>query len=232
MKISSKFRRFIRRLVRNSGFIRRIAPDFVDVMKHYNIDVVLDIGANDGDYGREIRDRGYKGLIVSFEPNPKVFKRLEDSIKSDPNWIAYQLAFGDVDSELELLIPENDTMSSFKKFTNLGLDKSAKGLSTAIVEVVTLETFLNKHPEFHKNVYLKMDTQGYEMEILLGAQKILHKISAIQAEVALIHTYKDEVDWLDFISWLRSKKFELATAVCNSAIGPKVREFDFVFVKK
>jgi len=101
-----------------------------------------------------------------------------------------------------------------------------------MVRVITLETFLKKNPEYLKNIYLKMDTQGYEMEILLGAEKIINKITAIQAEVALIHTYENEADWLDFVSWLRTKKFELATAVCNSAIGPQVREFDFVFVRK
>jgi len=126
LNILKNIRSLIRRTIRNAGFIRRIAPDFVDVMNHYNIDVVLDIGANDGDYGREIRSRGYKGLIVSFEPNPKVFKRLKESIKTDHNWIAFQLAIGDKDSELELKILENDTMSSFKNFTEFGKEMIMK----------------------------------------------------------------------------------------------------------
>ena len=83
-----------------------------------------------------------------------------------------------------------------------------------------------------KNIYLKIDTQGFEMEVLRGAGIELSRISAVQAEIALVHTYLDELDWVAFISWMRSQHFELATAICNSAIGAQVREFDFVFVRK
>ena len=71
-----QLRRYVRKLLRNSGFQRRLTPDFLDVMNELDINLVLDVGANDGGYGREIRDRGYKGLIISFEPNPRAFKRL------------------------------------------------------------------------------------------------------------------------------------------------------------
>jgi hypothetical protein len=93
-KVLLKLRRLLRRLFRSLGFQRRIAPDFVDVMKCHDINVVLDVGANDGDYGREIRDRGYRGLIVSFEPNPKAYDRLKASIAGDSNWLAYPYALG------------------------------------------------------------------------------------------------------------------------------------------
>lgn len=116
----SKIRRFGRRVIRNSGFQRRIAPDFVDVMHANNIDVVIDVGANDGDYGREIRDRGYRGRIVSFEPNPVAFERLQASIAGDRNWCAYQLGVGDMDGEAELLVAVNDAMSSLKGLTEFG----------------------------------------------------------------------------------------------------------------
>ena len=76
----SRFRRVVRKVFRNLGFQRRIAPHFVDVMHAHDIDVVFDVGANDGDYGREIRDLGYEGLIVSFEPNPEAYDRLQAAI--------------------------------------------------------------------------------------------------------------------------------------------------------
>jgi hypothetical protein len=70
------------------------------------------------------------------------------------------------------------------------------------------------------------------MEVLRGAGNMLSRITAVQAEIALVHTYADELDWVVFISWMRSQKFELATAICNSSIGAQVREFDFVFVRQ
>lgn len=225
-------RRFIRKTLRNLGFQRRIAPDFYDIMQAHQIDVVLDVGANDGDYGREIRDRGYKGLIVSFEPNPLVFDRLKRRIKAEENWVAYPYALGDKSCKAELSIAENDAMSSFKKLTNFGASTGAKPISMVKVDVVTLDSFLNEQQFGMKNIYLKIDTQGFEMEVLRGASHSLDKIRAVQAEVALIHTYADEFDWLSFIAWLREKNFEVATAICNSTVGAQVREFDFVFTRR
>ncbi|WP_341237316.1 FkbM family methyltransferase [uncultured Limnobacter sp.] len=225
-------RRFIRKKLRNLGFQRRVAPDFYDVMQAHHIDVVLDVGANDGDYGREIRDRGYKGLIISFEPNPVVFERLKRKIKNEKNWIAYPYAMGESNCQAELSIAENDAMSSFKELTDFGSATGAKPISIVKVDVLTLDSFLDEHQLRMKNIYLKIDTQGFEMEVLRGASKSLKRISAIQAEVALIHTYTDEFDWLSFIAWLRERRFEVATAVCNSTVGAQVREFDFVFTRR
>jgi len=225
-------RRLIRRGFRYAGFQRRIAPDFVDVMNEHDINVVLDVGANDGDYGREIRDRGYKGLIVSFEPNPKVYDRLKALIASDSNWLAYPYALGEEDGEAQLSVAENDAMSSFKGLTEFGQDTGAKPTATVKAKIARLDTFLNEHPELMKKVYLKIDTQGFEMEVLRGAGNMLTRIAAVQAEIALVHTYADELDWLAIVSWMRDQQFEVATAVCNSAVGAQVREFDFVFVRR
>lgn len=232
MNIFKLVRRIVRRGGRTAGFQRRIAPDFVDVMNAHNINVVLDVGANDGDYGREIRDRGYKGLIVSFEPNPKVYERLIASIEGDSNWLAYPIGFAEEDGEAELSVAENDAMSSFKGLTEFGQGTGAKPTDTVKAKIARLDTFLNEHPELMKNIYLKIDTQGFEMEVLCGAGNQLERIKAVQAEIALVHTYADELDWLSILQWMREQKFEVATAVCNSAVGAQVREFDFVFVRR
>jgi FkbM family methyltransferase len=232
MKLNLTIRRNIRKAFRNMGFQRRIAPDFFDVMNAHDIDVVLDVGANDGDYGREIRDRGYKGLIVSFEPNPIAYERLQAEIANDPKWQAYLLAIGEEDGEAKLSITENDTMSSIKGFTEFGYATGAKSIASANVKIARLDTFLADNPQLMKNIYLKIDTQGFEMEVLRGAGELLEHVAAVQAEIALIHTYKDELDWLEILLWMRNKKFEVATAICNSAVGAQVREFDFVFVRR
>ena len=95
-----KPRRLIRKLVRNVGFQRRIAPDFVDIMNDLDIDVVFDVGANDGGFGRDIRDRGYMGQIVSFEPFSSAYNRLCLAIRGDSKWKAYPIALGSEDTEV------------------------------------------------------------------------------------------------------------------------------------
>lgn len=227
-----KIRRLGRRVFRDAGFQRRIAPDFVDVMNEKNINIVLDVGANDGDYGREIRDRGYKGLIVSFEPNPKAYDRLKRSIGGDSNWLAYPCALGEKDGDADLSVAENDAMSSFKGLTEFGQGTGAKATGAVKVKTSRLDSFLGERPELMKNIYLKIDTQGFEMEVLRGAGNMLSRIAVVQAEIALVHTYRDELDWLTIVSWIRDQGFEVATAICNSAVGAQVREFDFVFVRR
>ena len=228
----SNFRRFFRKKFRNSGFQRRIAPDPFDIIKAHDINIVLDVGSNDGDFGRDIRDRGYKGVIVSFEPNPLVFDRLKKAISGDHLWSAHRLALGEEDRDSTLFLAEDDTMSSLKNLTVFGQQTGAMVVNTTKVEVARLDTFLLQNPQLLKNIYLKIDTQGYEMEVLQGAGSLLKCIKAIQAEISLVHTYDNELDWLAVIGWMRDQKFEVATAICNSAIGAQVREFDFVFVNQ
>lgn len=232
MSLRFNIRRFFRKWFRIFGYQRRIAPDAFDIIKAHNIDVVLDVGANDGDFGRDLRDSGYNGLIVSFEPNPIVFKRLKKAIAGDHLWSANLLALGEKDCEATLFVAQNDTMSSLKSLTTFGQKTGAKVVNSAMVNVSTLETYLCHNPQLVKNIYLKIDTQGYEMEVLKGALPIISSIKAIQAEISLVHTYTDELDWLAIIGWMRDKQFEVATAICNSAIGAQVREFDFVFINQ
>ena len=228
-------RRTIRRVVRKTGFRRQIAPTFVEVMHNRRIDVVIDIGANDGDFGREIRDEGYRGRIVSFEPNPGAHARLCKAIAHDPLWEAHQLGAGDVAGELTLSISNADVLSSFKSVNAFGAGSvHSSEAATARVKVVRLDDFLAGHPDLVSRTYLKIDTQGFEMEVLRGAGDMLQRMTAVQAELGLIKMYENEEDWLDVVLWMRRQGFELGTAICNSAIAEaaQVREFDFVFVQR
>lgn len=225
-------RRVVRKFVRSIGFRRRIEPDFVDVMKSLAIDLVLDVGANDGAYGREIRDRGYKGSIISFEPNPKVYERLEKNICRDSAWAAFPYALGDHNGQDILNIGINDAMSSIKGLTDFGGSTGAEAIVKESVRTIRLDNFLSKQSYNGRNIYLKIDTQGFEMEVLRGAGSTLSSIMAVQAEIPLVHTYANESDWLDVLQWMRQKGFEVATAIANSRVGAQVREFDFVFVRR
>ena len=158
-------RRLARKLFRGLGFRRKIALEFIDVMIAQDIDLVLDVGANDGAYGCEIRDAGYKGQIISFEPNLTVYGRLQEKIASDPNWAAHPFALGENNGQSLLSIGENDLMSSFKSFTDFGRHTGAKQLSHQVAEIVRLDTFIRKEEAMSKNIYLKIDTQGYEKRL-------------------------------------------------------------------
>jgi len=95
-----------------------------DIIKHkelsewltlHEIDIVLDIGANDGRYATEIRQTGWEGNIVSFEPQPEVFERLHERMKNDLSWSGHQIGLGNSDSTLRLNVYGLDVLSSFLK---------------------------------------------------------------------------------------------------------------------
>jgi len=233
--VQNPIRRVVRRLIRSAGFERRIAPSFVDVMKRHGIDVVLDVGANDGGFGREIRDAGYEGTIVSFEPNPEVFERLKAATRHDEKWDIFQLGVGDAADHLELSVTVNDVFSSFKKPSDYGRNWSGTVEGrTERVQVVRLDEFLLAHPQYLRNVYLKIDTQGFEMEVLRGAGDVLPKLAAVQAELGLLRIYAGQEDWLSLVIWMRGRGFEVATISCNSGDrgAAQVIELDVVFAKR
>ena len=228
-------RRMLRRLVRNTGFSRRIAPNFAEVCAANQIGIVLDVGANDGGYGRELRDSGYSGCIHSFEPNPSAFKRLSASIAKDSLWSAVPYGVGQETGSLDLNISEADVFSSFKELNDFGAKSdNAKVVDTVEAKVVRLDDYLTEHPELLARPYLKIDTQGFEREVLEGLGNMLHEMIAIQVETSLVDSYVGETDWLESMQYMRDAGYEVATMVCNSSIPSKarVREFDIVYVRK
>ena len=120
-------------------------------------------------------------------------------------------------------------MSSIKPLTKFGRQTGAVPVEAKEINMIRLDTFLSNESIRGTSIYLKIDTQGYEKEVITGAGNALNKIAAIQAEIALIHTYEDESDYLEMLLWMRRQNFEVTTAVANSAVGAQVREFDFVF---
>jgi len=136
-------RRLIRKMIRNAGFVRRVAPSFVEVIAANNVDIVLDVGANDGDYGRDLRDEGYRGRIHSFEPLPSAYERLSRSIWDDPLWDAVPYGVGDQPGTLQLNISNADVFSSFKQLNEFGqASANAKVVDTVEAQVVRLDQYL------------------------------------------------------------------------------------------
>jgi hypothetical protein len=82
-------------------------PDLVDFINDRKIDVVLDVGANSGQFGQKLRGFGYTGAIISYEPVLSAFKHLEELAKSDGKWTAHNFAIGAESGELKINISQN-----------------------------------------------------------------------------------------------------------------------------
>lgn len=189
----------IQRLLRSVGIDARRygvqrSPDaqLGRILHHLKADLVLDVGAYDGAYGRRLRAAGYRGRIVSFEPLPIPYERLVRHSRRNPPWeVAPRIALGSANGETVLHVSGHPMSSSIRQMLPLH-EQSVPGSGTVRSERVPLARLDRLAPAYLRNaqnIILKMDTQGYEDEVLRGAQGVLDRILAIQIELSLVSLY-------------------------------------------
>jgi FkbM family methyltransferase len=193
----------VRNLLRRRGFevVRTGLPEANVLGLHLDrlfgrlgINVVLDVGAGGGDYGRWLRRNGYTGRIASFEPVSDSFQRLAGHSAGDPGWEAFQLALGSEDGSAEINVSELRVFSSFLERSRYSADEigdAAGVVRTETVPVRRLDGLAERAfgGVADPRVYLKMDTQGWDLEVLAGASGCLDAILAFQSEVAVQPLY-------------------------------------------
>ena len=173
----------------------------INLIKHYKIDLILDVGANHGQFGKMLRDEGYKGEIHSFEPVSKAFEHLSRTCLNDQKWFAHKIAMGDTCGEQTVNITESSDLSSFLNPNDFGKEKykRIKVLHKETVEVSTIDSFLTTQiADFDKKqIVLKMDTQGYDLKVFKGALNTIANIVCIVSELSLIPIYSGMSHYLD-----------------------------------
>lgn len=222
-----------RRLLRKTGLEKIHHPSFVDLLRHERVATVLDVGANEGHYGVELRERGFAGQIVSFEPIPSVYRTLKRRADLDSRWESHQLGVGEANGELSISVSAATVFSSFKAPSDYTRDKftGAKEERRETVPVVRLDSFLAARPELLDCCFLKIDTQGFEREVLAGAGDLLTRFCGIQLELPLRQLYADQMLWVDMIEWMAERGFEVAMAKENGFDWDSMRllELDVLF---
>lgn len=176
------------------------------------IDLVLDVGANTGQYARSIRLGGYKGKIVSFEPLSSAYKELIRLSQNDPHWIiAPRMAIGKEDGETVINISENLSSSSLVPMLKTHMDAAPESryIGTEKTKVARLDTIVSEYISESKSIYLKIDTQGFEEQVLDGADGIMPKIKGLQIELSLVPLYEGQLLFVDMINKLTSLGYDL-----------------------
>lgn len=203
------------------------------------IDCVLDVGANAGQYRDFLRKHvGYKGNIVSFEPMPESVKLLKERARHDAKWLIEGYALGAVAARKSFNIMHSNEFSSFlepnhtriHRFNNLNRIQS-----TVEVDVRTLESVLPEIEGRFKpySLYLKMDTQGYDLEVVKGAGESIRKFNALQTEASVKPIYQGMPDFVEVIRGLQALGFEVSGIFPNNPEHfPALVEFDCHMISK
>lgn len=215
--IKAGFRNVLRLEV---SWVRNVPPSAVQVagmelvssLRKFEIDLVLDVGANKGQFASEIRHCGYVGRIVSFEPLSQAHGELLQSNAGDPKWDAYpRCALGDHDGEVEINIAGNSYSSSILPM--LEAHRSAAPESAyegkEIVPIKTLDAVERQYLKDARAPFLKIDTQGFEWQVLDGARDTLPHIKGILVELSLVPLYGGQHLWREVIDRLEAEGFTL-----------------------
>ncbi|HEU5260780.1 MAG TPA: FkbM family methyltransferase [Gemmatimonadales bacterium] len=174
---------------------------------------MLDVGANTGQYGKELRAIGYKGRIVSFEPLTSAYKELLKTANSDGSWIALRFALGDAEGKAVLNIAGNSMSSSILDMlpSHAKSAPESQYVGREQVEVRTLDSVFDTICSQEQSILLKIDTQGFEKHVLDGAERSLRFINTIQLEMSLIPLYQGELLFPELSQLLYQKGYRLAS---------------------
>jgi FkbM family methyltransferase len=182
------------------------------LLRSIGVDLVLDVGANAGQYTRRLRLAGYDGRIVSFEPLSDAFAALERNAARDPLWSARRLALGDEDGTREIHVAGNSWSSSLLDMGERHLASAPESayVGSETVPVARLDSVWDEVVESDRRPFLKLDVQGFEMHALRGADEHLDRLAGVQVELALTTLYRGDSPWREVVDHLEERGFELA----------------------
>ena len=208
--IKSAFNRVGIKLSRYSA-IRDPAAVRMRFLERFNINVILDVGANTGQYAGALRRDGYQGRIISFEPLSSAFGLLEKRSREDHQWTAVHTGLGDTVEEREINISKNSYSSSLLgMLPNLAATApEAQYIDKERIRIDLLDNYYSQHCNAHDNVFLKIDTQGFTNHVLRGAKESLEHIAGLQIELSLVSLYDGEPLIGEVISGLERLGFRL-----------------------
>jgi len=208
---------------RNYHLLRRAL-----LFQTYHIDLVLDVGASDGGYARELRANGYRERICSFEPRAAAFRALEKSSRSDNKWEVMNCALGTANGSVDIHVSANGDSSSILDLAQGSGTESPQVsyIERETISVATLDGLFDNIRQGAVNILLKMDVQGFEMEVLKGAEHSLASIETIQLELALTPTYQNQMHLHEMCGLLYQKGYTMVSIEPGSHNRLTGRQFE------
>jgi FkbM family methyltransferase len=202
-------KRVVRRTLKHFGLeIRRIETTrtLMGFITDRNIDVVLDVGANVGQFGASLRAQGYRGKIVSYEPILTVYQALAATTATDLEWDINNFALGSKTEFATINVSTSSEFSSILPSTCAAMtyDEAAAVTRTESIEVRKLDDVFTKPSG---NILLKIDTQGYERQVLEGGRSLLPKLKGVLIELPIVHLYQGTWQFHEAIAFMADAGF-------------------------
>jgi FkbM family methyltransferase len=213
LNVTRFFTRHVRTAAHALGLdvVRSAGSERVRLLRGAGVDLVLDVGANSGQYGEELRRAGYAGRIVAFEPLSAPFTELERRCGADRRWEAVRVALGREAGRASIHVSRNSVSSSLLPILPRCVESAPEAAyeATEEVRVETLAWAVDRFRGDAARVFVKLDVQGYERAVLDGAGAALDQLAGIQLEGSLVPLYEGETLFCDLAQFLGSRGFVL-----------------------
>ena len=181
-------------------------------LNHVQADVVFDIGANIGQFAHELRFVGFSGEIVSFEPLSSAYAVLSKAAQADRKWkIHPRAAVGDQVGEIEINIAGNSVSSSILPMleAHSSVAKDSAYVARECTPLIMLDSIAPTYLSATARPFIKIDTQGFESQVLDGAAETLKRAQGVLLELSLVPLYEGHKLWLEMIQRMADQGFTL-----------------------
>lgn len=181
------------------------------IIEYCSIDTLLDIGANTGQYSRKMRKWGYDKKIVAFEPLRDAYSALKKYADKDEQIMAYNYALGDKNMKSVINVSGNSYSSSILSILPSHVQSAPKSayIAQQEIEIKKLDDVFNSIVPEGSRVMMKVDTQGYEKNVIDGATESLGRITVVQLEMSIVPLYENGMLWIAMVQLMESKGFQL-----------------------
>jgi FkbM family methyltransferase len=204
--------------------------DIHKLIKYGRLNTMFDVGANIGQTWEWFRDSEPAAKIYCFEPVSATFEILKRKAEKDKNCIVENIAFGEVAGEKTIKIfTDNPALNSLKEDV---MNTDINAMETSI-KIDTLDNYCLRK-SIQKIDFLKIDTEGYEINVLDGAKEMLKaaRISFIFCEVGFLNSNNRNTYFADLTEWLVTKNYHFFGLYQLVSNGWKIEFGNALFVHK
>lgn len=183
----------------------------IQLFKYFHVNKIFDVGANTGGYASSMRSAGYVDNIISFEPVKVAYEQLAKKAGHDKKWETKNIALGNSDGSSIINVSQNLVSSSIAEMSSLHVDSAPDShyVRQEEIKIHKLDTIFFDLADKQDKIMLKIDTQGFEKNVIDGAENSLPLISGLQLEMSLVPLYNNELLFPELLRYVNDKGFSL-----------------------
>lgn len=207
----------LKKLLRRFGYdIRYYYPLWETEVLPRNIGTVLDIGANTGEFSKEVFAHLPHASVFAFEPLADCFAKMQSALRGNPRFVGFNVALGEASGETQIRRSSFHPSSSLLPMAALHKDLFPKTARETLetIRIARLDDYLPQM-QLEGNVMIKMDVQGFEDKVIAGGTEVFKKTSLVLVETSFKELYEGQPLFGDIHDRLRNLGFSYRGAAAE-----------------